>query len=57
LRRAALNLQHGWVVIRTAQGGEAVLTLSWRGTTRRVTEPAALAGELKGLVEAGIGAP
>jgi uncharacterized protein YyaL (SSP411 family) len=57
LRRAALNIRHGWVVIRTAPGGEAALTLSWRGSTRRVTEPAALAGELKGLLEAGVGAP
>jgi uncharacterized protein YyaL (SSP411 family) len=57
LRRAALNLRQGWVVIKTAQGAAPAATLAWRGSTRRVTEPAALSGELKGLLQAGIGAP
>ncbi len=57
LRRAVLNLHHGWVVIKTAQGAAPTATLAWRGGTRRVTDPAALASELKGLVEAGVGAP
>jgi uncharacterized protein YyaL (SSP411 family) len=57
LRRAALNLNHGWVVIKTGQGAAPAATLVWRGGTRRVTDPAALAEQLKGLVEAGVGAP
>jgi len=57
LRRAALNLTHGWVVIKTAHGAAPAATLSWRGGTRRVTDPVALAGSMKGLIEAGLGAP
>ena len=57
LRRAVLNLNHGWVVTKTAQGAAPAATLVWRGGTRRVTDPSALAGQLKGLVEAGRGAP
>jgi uncharacterized protein YyaL (SSP411 family) len=57
LRRAALCLRRGWVVIRTAKGDKPQATLSWRGTTRHVTEPAAMAAELKSLVEASVGAP
>jgi hypothetical protein len=56
LRRAALNLHHGWLVIKTAPGGSPSATLSWRRGTRRVTDPAAMAGQLKGLVQAGVGA-
>jgi uncharacterized protein YyaL (SSP411 family) len=57
LRRAALNLRHGWVVVKTARGATPAATLAWRGGSRRVTEPAALAGALKGLVAAGVGRP
>ena len=57
LRRAALNLRHGWVVIKSAPGAEGAATLVWRGNTRRATDPAALAKELSSLIEAGIGAP
>jgi uncharacterized protein YyaL (SSP411 family) len=56
LRRAVLNLDHGWVVIKTAQGAAPAATLVWRGGTRRVTDPTALAGQLKGLVDAVRGA-
>jgi uncharacterized protein YyaL (SSP411 family) len=57
LRRAALNLRHGWVVIKTAPGAAPAASLGWRGGTRRVTDPAALASTMKGLLAAGIGAP
>ncbi len=57
LRRAALNLRHGWVVIRTAPGTAAAATLSWRGAAHRTSDPAALAGDLKRLVEARLGTP
>jgi hypothetical protein len=57
LRRAALNLRHGWVVIKTAPGAVPSATLTWRGGSRRVTDPAGLAGALKDLLAAGIGAP
>jgi uncharacterized protein YyaL (SSP411 family) len=57
LRRAALNLRRGWVVIRTAAGESPGASLAWRGNTRRVTDPAAMAGELKSLAEASVGAP
>jgi uncharacterized protein YyaL (SSP411 family) len=56
LRRAALNLNHGWVVIKTGPGSGPAATLTARGTTRRVTDPAALAGQLKALVKATAGA-
>ena len=56
LRRAALNLKHGWVVIKSAPGTAPAATLAWRGATRRVTDPAALAEQLNGLVKAGTGA-
>jgi len=56
LRRAVLNLDHGWVVIKTAQGAAPAATLVWRGGTRRVTDPTALAGQLIGLIDAGRGA-
>jgi uncharacterized protein YyaL (SSP411 family) len=57
LRRAALNLRHGWVVIKTAPGASPAASLAWRGGTRRVTDPAAMPGELKALIQAGIGTP
>jgi uncharacterized protein YyaL (SSP411 family) len=57
LRRAALNLHHGWVVIKTAPGAAPAATLAWRGGSRRVTDAAALAGALKALVAAGVGKP
>jgi uncharacterized protein YyaL (SSP411 family) len=55
LRRAALNLKHGWVVIKTVPAGAPGATLVWRGGKRHMTDPAALAGELKALVAAGVG--
>jgi uncharacterized protein YyaL (SSP411 family) len=55
LRRAALNLKHGWVVIKTVPAGTPAATLVWRGGKRRVTDPTAMAGQLKGLVQAGVG--
>jgi uncharacterized protein YyaL (SSP411 family) len=57
LRRAALNLKHGWVVIETAEGKTPAASMTWRRNTRRVEEPAKLAEQLKALVKAGIGAP
>jgi hypothetical protein len=57
LRRAALNLKHGWVVIKSAPGALGAATLAWRGQTRRTTDPAALVKEHKSLLEASIGAP
>jgi len=56
LRRAALNLKHGWVVIKTAGGTVPAATLTFKGAKRRVTDPAALAEQLKGLGKAGVGA-
>jgi uncharacterized protein YyaL (SSP411 family) len=55
LRRAALNLNHGWVVIKTAPGATPGVTLVWRGGKRHVTDPGALAGQWKALVAAGLG--
>jgi len=58
LRRAAVNLKRGWVVIRTApEGGTPAATLAARGVNRRVTDPAAMAGALKSLLDASIAAP
>jgi uncharacterized protein YyaL (SSP411 family) len=57
LRRAAVNLRHGFVVIKSATGAAPAASLVWRGGTRRVTDPAAMPGELKSLIEAGLGAP
>jgi uncharacterized protein YyaL (SSP411 family) len=57
LRRAALNASHGWMVIRSAPAGTAGAELSWRGATRRVSDPAAFAGELKSLAEGVVGTP
>jgi uncharacterized protein len=57
LRRSALNLRHGWVVVKTAPGAAAAATLAWRGGSRRVTDPAAMAGALKELIAARVGAP
>jgi uncharacterized protein YyaL (SSP411 family) len=57
LRRAAVNLRRGWVVIRTAEGTAPAATLAWRTATRRVTDPSAMASTMKGLVEAGVAAP
>lgn len=57
LRKAALNLPRGWVVIKTAPGPAPAATMAWRGGTRRVTDPAALGSSLKQLVSAGIGKP
>jgi hypothetical protein len=56
LRRAVLNVSHGWVVIKTVEGAAPAATLVWRGGTRRVTDPKAVADQLKRLVEAGRGA-
>jgi len=53
LRRAVLNVNHGWVVIKTAQGGAPAATLAWKGATRRATDPASLGKQLQGLVEGG----
>ena len=57
LRRAALNLRRGWVVIKTVPGAAPAASLAWRGGTRRVTDPAAMASAMKGLLAAGIGSP
>jgi len=58
LRRAAVNVKRGWVVIRTAPGGGTpAATLAARGVNRRVTDPSALAGALKSLLEAGPATP
>jgi uncharacterized protein YyaL (SSP411 family) len=57
LRRAALNLRRGWVVIRSAPGTAPAATLAWRGNTRRIENASDMAGTLKGLLEAGVGAP
>ena len=57
IRRAALNLRHGWIVIKSAAGAEPAATIVWRGGTRRATDPAVLAKELKSLIDARIGAP
>jgi hypothetical protein len=57
LRRAAVNLRRGWVVIRTAEGTAPAATLAWRSTSRRVTDPNAMASTMKGLVDAGVAAP
>jgi hypothetical protein len=50
-----LNLRHGWVVIKTATGATPGVTLVWRDGKRHVTDPSALAGQLKALVAAGLG--
>ena len=55
LRRAVLNLKRGWVVIKTAQGGVPAATLAFKGGTRRVADPTAMAKQLNDLVEAGRG--
>ena len=55
LRRAVLNLKRGWVVIKTVRGGVPAATLSYKGGTRRVTDPTAMAEQMKDLVEAGRG--
>ncbi|HEX4825637.1 MAG TPA: DUF255 domain-containing protein [Candidatus Polarisedimenticolaceae bacterium] len=57
LRRSALDVPHGWVVIRTRKGGPAGAELSWRGATRRVDDPAALPNEVKALASSVVGAP
>jgi uncharacterized protein YyaL (SSP411 family) len=57
LRRAALNAPHGWVVIRSGPAGAAGAAMTWRGVTRHVTDPAALAGEMKALAAVVVGAP
>lgn len=57
LRRAALNAPQGWVVIRSKPAGAAAAELSWRGGTRRVTDPAALASEVRALASSVLGTP
>jgi len=58
LRRAAVNLDRGWVVIRTAPAdGAPAATLAARGVNRRVTDPNAMADALKSVLDAGIAAP
>ena len=56
LRRAALNLRHGWMVIRSAPGDAPSATLAWRGSTRKISDPAALASGLDALRAAAAGA-
>jgi 5'-methylthioadenosine phosphorylase len=34
MRRAALNIRQGWVVIRTSKGEKSAATLAWHGITR-----------------------
>ncbi len=53
LRRAALNIGQGWVVIKTVKGNSPAATLAWKGATRSVTDAASLGKQLKDLVEAG----
>ena len=57
LRRAALNAPHGWVVIRSAPAETAGASLSWRGSNRHVTDPSALASEVRALAAGVVGAP
>jgi uncharacterized protein YyaL (SSP411 family) len=56
LRRGALNLHRGWVLIRTEEGTAPAAVLTWHGITRRVADPAAFDDALKALIEAGAGA-
>ncbi len=57
LRRAALNLRRGYVVIRSAHGDAPAATLAWHKASRRVTAAAAMPAELKALLEAGADTP
>ena len=57
LRRAALNLRRGWVVIRTAPGDAPPASLSWHGLTRTATDPASLVEAEKSLLEASVKTP
>lgn len=57
LRRAALNAPHGWVVIRSAPAPAAGASISWRGASRHVTDPSALASEVRALAAGVVGAP
>ncbi len=58
LRQAALNIRRGWVVIRTGdKASSPAATLALKGTTRKINDPAALAGELKVLSDEAIGKP
>lgn len=58
LRRAAVNVKRGWVVIRSVEGsGAPSATLAWRGVSRKVSDPQAMAGQLKSLLDAGVASP
>ena len=49
LRRAALGLPRAWVVVSTVAGPSAKATVSYRGATRAVTDPARLRAEAASL--------
>ncbi|HZN55190.1 MAG TPA: DUF255 domain-containing protein [Candidatus Polarisedimenticolaceae bacterium] len=57
LRRAALNLKHGWTVIRSAPGTRAAASLQWRGGTRRVSAASELPEAMKALLAEEVGTP
>jgi len=57
LRRAALSAPHGWVVIRTRAATAAAAEVSWRGSTRRVGDPATLAAAVRELAGSVVGTP
>ena len=57
MRRAALNLSHGWVLIRTASAPSGGADLTWRGASRHVAEPDGLAAAVKELVAGVVGTP
>ena len=57
LRRGALNLKRGWVIIRSAPGARAGATLQWKSGTKKVATAAELPEALSALLAAEVGAP
>jgi uncharacterized protein YyaL (SSP411 family) len=57
LRRVALNLSHGWVLIRTAPAASGGADVTWRGASRHVAAPEELAAAVKDLVAGVVGTP
>jgi uncharacterized protein len=57
LRRAALAVPLGWVVVKTQNAAAPGAVLSRRGTSRRAASAETLPGELKKLLEATAGTP
>jgi uncharacterized protein YyaL (SSP411 family) len=57
LRRSALNLPQGWVVIKNGGGPTPAASLTWKGKTRRATDSGALAAQAKAFVKSGVGQP